>query len=56
MPILPFRRRPSHLGTSLIGQMAYDPNDPAATPFVATNQRFAENPDTLFRFSGTHGA
>ena len=35
--------------------MAYDPNDPANTPFVATNQRFAETPDQLYRFSETHG-
>ncbi|MFP5259311.1 MAG: hypothetical protein ACLGQH_09835 [Acidobacteriota bacterium] len=45
----------SHLGDNLVGQMAYDPNDPAATPLIATNQRFAENPGQLFRFSGTHG-
>ncbi len=45
----------NHLGTSLIGTQAYDPSDPANTPFIATNQRFAENPDTLFRFSNTHG-
>ncbi len=45
----------NHLGTSLIGTQAYDPADPAATPFIATNQRFAENPGQLYRFSGTHG-
>ena len=45
----------SHLGVNLIGQMAYDPNDPAATPLIAANQRFAENPGQLFRFSATHG-
>ncbi|WP_243438679.1 hypothetical protein [Fundidesulfovibrio soli] len=45
----------SHLGDNLIGQTAYDPNDPAATSLIAPNQRFAENPGQLFRFSGTHG-
>lgn len=45
----------NHLGANLIGQLAYDPNDPAATPLMANNQRFAENPGTLYRFSGTHG-
>jgi hypothetical protein len=45
----------NHLGPELIGQLAYDPADPASTPLLATNQRFAENPDTLYRFSGTHG-
>lgn len=44
-----------HLGDGLIGQLAYDPTDPAATPLIAANQRFAGNPDTLFRFSSTHG-
>ncbi len=44
-----------HLGTNLIGMLAYDPNDPAATPLTAVNQRFAENPGQLFRFSQTHG-
>lgn len=45
-----------HLGPNLIGTQAYDAADPAATPFVATNQRFAENPGQLYRFSGTHGS
>jgi hypothetical protein len=45
----------SHLGADLIGRIAYDPNDPAATPLMAANQRFAENPGQLFRFSQTHG-
>ena len=45
----------NHLGASIVGQMAHDPNDDAATPLIATNQRFAENPGQLFRFSSTHG-
>lgn len=45
----------NHLGANLIGLLAYDPNDPAATPLMATNQRFAENAGALFRFSETHG-
>ena len=45
----------NHLGDSLIGTQTYDPADPAATPFTAVNQRFAENPGQLFRFSNTHG-
>ena len=45
----------SHLGASLIGQLAYDPNDPAATPLMATNQRFAENAGQIYRFSQAHG-
>jgi hypothetical protein len=44
-----------HLGANLIGTQAYDPADPAATPFIAANQRFAENTGQLYRFSGTHG-
>jgi hypothetical protein len=45
----------SHLGTDLIGTQSYDPNDPAATPLIAANQRFAENPGQLYRNSQTHG-
>ncbi len=46
----------SHLGTSLIGTQAYSSTDPAATPIVATNTRFAEtNATTLYRFSTGHG-
>jgi len=44
-----------HQGDSIVGQMAYDPNDDAATPIMADNPRFAEKPDTLYRFSQTHG-
>jgi hypothetical protein len=36
-------------------RIAYDPNDPAATPQLAPGSRFAEPPDTLFRFSSHHG-
>ncbi len=45
----------NHLGVNLIGAQAYDTADPAATPFIAANQRFAENPGQLYRFSKTHG-
>lgn len=34
---------------------AYDRNDPAASPLLATNKRFAENDGKLFRFSKGHG-
>ena len=44
-----------HLGDSLILTTAFDPDDPAAEPTIASNQRFAENPDTLFRNSTGHG-
>jgi hypothetical protein len=43
-----------HLGADLILRMAYDPNDPAATPRLATNKRFAESDTTLFRLSLGH--
>jgi len=36
-------------------RQAYKTNDPSASPLLATNQRFAENPNTLFRFSKGHG-
>lgn len=42
----------NHLGTGIIGTQAYDPSDPAATPIIATNTRFAENnATTLYRNS-----
>ena len=44
-----------HLGNDVILRKAFDPTDPAATPFVPTNTRFAENPDTLYRNSKGHG-
>ncbi len=44
-----------HLGTTLRLKTAYDPADPAASPRLATNRRFAENRDTLYRNSRGHG-
>lgn len=35
--------------------LAYDPNDPAATPRRASNPRFAEDNGTLYQFSKGHG-
>ncbi|RJR47652.1 MAG: cytochrome C [Deltaproteobacteria bacterium] len=46
----------NHQGVSLILRLAYQRKDPAATPRNATNKRFAENDNTLYRFSlGHHG-
>ena len=46
----------SHLGADLILRLAYNPADPAATPILATNKRFAESDTTLYRLSlGHHG-
>ncbi len=45
----------NHLGPSIVGMQTYDSADPAATPFSATNPRFAETSGQLYRFSGTHG-
>jgi len=47
----------SHLGdpAKIIQTLAYDPTDPACTPTMASNLRFAENPGQLFRFSQGHG-
>ena len=36
-------------------RQAYKTNDPSASPLLATNKRFAENSNTLFRFSKGHG-
>lgn len=36
-------------------QVAFNPDDPSASPFKAPGSRFAENPGTLFRFSKGHG-
>ncbi len=41
----------SHQGSAIIGTQAYLSTDPAATPIIATNTRFAENANTLYRFS-----
>ena len=35
-------------------RQAYRTGDGSASPLLATNERFAENPDTLFRFSKGH--
>ena len=40
-----------HLPGPLVRTVAFDPADPAATPTVATNRRFAETPGTLYRNS-----
>jgi hypothetical protein len=45
----------NHLGADLILHQAYDPSDPAATPVTSPNQRFAENPGSIFRESKGHG-
>jgi hypothetical protein len=44
----------NHKGVPLILRRAYVASDPAATPRSAANQRFAENDNTLFRFSLGH--
>ena len=36
-------------------RQAYRTGDDSASPLLATNKRFAENTDTLFRFSKDHG-
>jgi len=36
-------------------QQAFEPKDPAASPLLASNKRFAEEPNKLFRFSKGHG-
>jgi hypothetical protein len=36
-------------------RQAYKTGDASASPLLATNKRFAENTDTLFRFSKGHG-
>jgi len=38
-----------------VREVAFDPGDPAATPTLATNPRFAGEPDTLYRESRGHG-
>ncbi|MGA8832137.1 MAG: hypothetical protein WB554_11050, partial [Desulfomonilaceae bacterium] len=45
----------SHQGSAIINTQAYSSTDPAATPIVATNTRFAEPANTLYRFSTGHG-
>ena len=34
--------------------LAFSPDDPSATPFLATNKRFAENDGKLYRYSKGH--
>ena len=43
------------LGETPVRTLAYDPNDPAATPLPPATPRFAENPGTLYRDSHGHG-
>lgn len=45
----------SHLGTNLVYKRAYASSDVFATPRIATNRRFAEQPGTLYRASIEHG-
>ena len=45
----------NHLGASIVGMQAWLTGDEAATPIIADESRFAENKDTLYRFSFTHG-
>ncbi|MCA9774724.1 MAG: hypothetical protein KC466_20055, partial [Myxococcales bacterium] len=44
-----------HTGAAEPKTLAYDPNDPAATPILAADKRFAEQPGTLYRNSRGHG-
>jgi hypothetical protein len=43
-----------HLGSSIIGTKSYNPTDPSAAPIIATNKRFAEGDNTLYRNSLGH--
>jgi hypothetical protein len=43
------------MGNQIRLRVAYDPADPSATPRVATNKRFAEEDNTLYRNSRGHG-
>jgi len=45
----------NHLGNALRLLKTYDSNDPAATPTLATNKRFAEEDNKLYRNSLGHG-
>ena len=44
----------SHFGATIRQRVAYDTTDPAATPRIATNLRFAEQAGTLYRNSLGH--
>jgi len=46
----------SHLGEEMIFRKAFEDGDVFATPRVAINRRFAEQPATLYRNSVGHGA
>ncbi|MCL5271270.1 MAG: cytochrome C [bacterium] len=43
-----------NLDGDIVCQVAYDPEDSAATPIEALNDRFAENPGQLYRNSNAH--
>jgi hypothetical protein len=43
------------MGNNIRLRVAYDPADPSATPRIATNKRFAEENNTLYRNSRGHG-
>jgi hypothetical protein len=45
----------SHLGDELVQRKAFEDDDPFATPRLAINRRFAEEPGTLYRTSIGHG-
>lgn len=44
-----------HAGAAEPRTIAFDPADPAATPILASDKRFAEQPGTLYRDSLGHG-
>jgi len=44
-----------HTGGQQVRTLAYDPNDPAATPLPPMDRRFAENDGALYRDSVGHG-
>ena len=43
-----------HLGNSIRGNIAFNPADQTAAPIIATNKRFAEEDNTLYRNSLGH--
>jgi len=45
----------AHLGGELVLRKAFEDGDPFATPRLAANRRFAEDPGTLYRSSTGHG-
>ena len=44
----------NHLGSNIRGTSTYNPADLSATPIIATNKRFAEEDNVLFRNSRGH--